>query len=164
MKKKESIGQNIFFICVGCIIAILIPFQIDGRQVADALGARFFPALATALVLISNGAQLVCKLMRNAKAKAAGQLAPEEKKIHVSAGEQLRALAKKYWLVAAVFLLAMLSTFVIDYIGFIVTYCVMCCVFLALFKEKRWYFYAITIALVVAVYLFFSMALNVPLS
>ena len=163
MKKKESIQQNVFFICVACVIAILIPFQIDGRQVADALGARFFPALATALVLIPNVIQLVSKLIRNSKAKAAGQLETVEKASNVKLGDRVNDLVKKYWLVAAVAVLAMLTTFAIDYIGYIVTYSVMTCFFLVLFKEKRWYFYAISIVLVILVYLFFSMALNVPL-
>ena len=59
--------------------------------------------------------------------------------------------------------MAFTATFVVKYLGYVVTYCLLCAGMLLLFREKRWYYYLITFALVAAVYIGFTRFLYVPL-
>lgn len=161
-KTKRPIGGNIFLIAVACIVMAIIPFQIDGRQVADSLGARAFPCIATALVLIPNLLQLVKKTAENRKAEPK-RAAEEAQTAPVPFAETVKKYVGQYWVLVTVMALAFLATFVIDYIGYVVTYSLLTSVMLLLFREKRWYFYLISIALVTLVFLFFTKFLYVPL-
>lgn len=59
--------------------------------------------------------------------------------------------------------LAFLATFVINSVGYVVTYSLLTCAMLLLFRERRWYFYLISVVLVMLVFLFFTKFLYVPL-
>lgn len=161
-KIKRPIGGNIFLILVTCVILVLIPLQIDGRQVADSLGARAFPYIAAFLVLIPNLLQMIKKIVENRKIV---QAASDEESVASSVPflDTLKNYVQKYWALTAVMALAFLATFIIDYIGYVITYGLLTCLMLLIFREKRWYFYVISVALVILIFLFFTRFLYVPL-
>lgn len=161
--KKESITSNLFMIAVAVLMILIIPSQIDNSVQADRLGPRFVPYAASALVLLPNLLQMGMKLMRNKKARAAGTLEEPSGETKPTFGEICRRLVKQYWTLVAVMVMAFAATFVVDYLGYVITYCLLCAGMLLIFREKRWYFYLITFALVAVVYIGFSKFLYVPL-
>lgn len=159
MEQRKSVKGNLFFLAVGLFILILIPFQITSLKVADTAGPRFFPYCAITIIMLPNAIQLICRLLSNQRAKRAGILAKSEEGTVIA----VSGLLAKYKIVITVMLIALLSTFIVDFAGYCVTYSAMVSIFLAIFNEKRWYFYAISIALVLLVYLMFTKFLYVPL-
>lgn len=163
MKNKNySVKSNIFMILVSIAIILIIPSQIDGREIADSLGARFVPYLGCYIVLIPNVIQLLLKLIYRGKKKSAGAEAgaAAEKK---SFAETVASVWKDYSSLVIVLALAFLAAFVVEKTGYILTYCLLCIGVLLVFKEKRWYFYVISCVLVVLVYIGFTKFLYVPL-
>ena len=159
---KRPIGGNIFLIVIAGVILLVIPFQIDGRQVADSLGARAFPYIATALVLIPNLLQLMKKIIENRRMKQEGA-AQTVKTAQRPLAVKVKEYIAKYWILVTVMALAFLATFVINSVGYVVTYSLLTCAMLLLFRERRWYFYLISVVLVMLVFLFFTKFLYVPL-
>lgn len=159
---KRPIGGNIFLIVIAGVILLVIPFQIDGRQVADSLGARAFPYIATALVLIPNLLQLMKKIIENRRVEQEGA-AQTVKTAQRPLAVKVKEYIAKYWILVTVMALAFLATFVINSVGYVVTYSLLTCAMLLLFREKRWYFYLISVVLVMLVFLFFTKFLYVPL-
>lgn len=161
--KKESITPNIFMIAVSILIILIIPGQIDNSVQADRLGPRFVPYAACALVLLPNLLQMCTKALRNKRARDAGTPEPSSGAAKPPFGGICQRLVRQYWVLAAVMAMAFTATFVVKYLGYVVTYCLLCAGMLLLFREKRWYHYLITFALVAAVYIGFTRFLYVPL-
>lgn len=162
MTKPTSIKTNILMIAIALVIVLIIPSQIDGRQLADSLGPRFVPYLGCVIVIFSNGLQLVLRLIENSKIRKRSDYA-EEQKEKVPFKTAAAAFFKKYGIVIITLAMAFAATFIVNYLGYILTYCLLCTGMLLTFKEKRWYFYAITYALVAMVYIGFTKFLYVPL-
>jgi Ca2+/H+ antiporter len=162
MAKPTSIKTNILMIAIALIIALIIPSQVDGSQIADSLGARFIPYFGCGIVIVSNGVQLAIRLVKNSKIRKKEGY-EEEKKEKTPFKESAAAFIKKYGIVIITLAMAFAATFIIEYLGYILTCCLLCTGMLLTFKEKRWYFYVITYALVALVYIGFSKFLYVPL-
>lgn len=161
--KKESITSNIFMIAVAVLIILIIPAQIDNSVQADRLGPRFVPYAACALVLLPNLLQLCMKVLRNKRAQDAGMLEAPSGEAKPPLGERCKRLVKQYWVLAAVMAMAFAATFIVEYLGYIVTYCALCAGMLLLFRERHWYYYLISFVLVAVVFIGFTRFLYVPL-
>ncbi|SFP37429.1 Tripartite tricarboxylate transporter TctB family protein [Oscillibacter sp. PC13] len=159
--KKQPITANILMICIAVVMLLLIPSLIDNSATTDLLGPRFVPQMACCLILLPNLLQLINKLVSNRKLSQEVQAPTQTAKTPLP--EFFKNVFKKYWTLVVVMALAFAATFVVDYLGYIITYCLLCAVMLLLFREKRWYFYLISFALVIAVYFGFSRFLYVPL-
>ena len=77
--------------------------------------------------------------------------------------ERFTTEGSKYGIMILTLIMAFAATYIIEYLGYVITYCLLCTGMLACFKEKRWYFYLITYVLVVLIYFGFTKFLYVPL-
>ena len=150
-------------IALAILMILIIPAQIDNSVQADRLGPRFVPYAACALVLLPNLLQMCMKMLRNQKARNAGAAETASGEARPPFGEACRRLVRQYWALAAVIVMAFAATFVVEYLGYVITYCLLCAGMLLLFREKRWYYYLIVFTLVAAVYIGFTKFLYVPL-
>ncbi len=159
--KKDSITSNIFMIAVAALIIFIIPAQIDNSVQADRLGPRFVPYAACALVLLPNLLQLCVKILRNRRAGSPGT--PEAPSEEATPSPAPRRLTEQYWRLAAVMAMAFAATVIVEYLGYVITYCLLCAGMLLLFRERRRHYYLIAFTLVAAVYIGFTKFLYVPL-
>ncbi len=162
MEKPESIKSNLFCIAAALLIVFLIPSQISDKVTADILGPRFIPYLGCGIVLVPNILQMVQKMIRNTKISK--NVADHgEKADRPGLAETVRALVSRYGIMILTLIMAFAATWLINLLGYVPTYCLLCTGMLASFKEKRWYFYLITYVLVFLIYLGFTKFLYVPL-
>lgn len=159
--KKQPITANIFMIVIGVIMLLLIPSLIDNSTTTDLLGPRFVPQMSCCLIIFPNLLQMLNKLKANRQCSQEEGAAEMAEKIPLS--ERLKTTFNQYGILVVVMALAFAATFVIEYLGYIITYCLLCAAMLLLFREKRWYFYLIAFALVAVVYIGFTRFLYVPL-
>lgn len=159
--KKQPITANILMICIGIIMLIMIPSLIDNSTTTDLLGPRFVPQMSCCLMIFPNLLQMLNKLKANRQCGQETKTSSIAEKVSIS--ELLQSTFKKYGILVVVMALAFAATFVIEYLGYIITYCLLCAAMLLLFHEKRWYFYLISFVLVAVVYIGFTRFLYVPL-
>lgn len=162
MDKPAPIKSNLFCIAAALIIVFLIPSQISDKVTADILGPRFIPYLGCGIVIVPNVIQLIQKLIANSKIQK-NEVDGQGNKEKAAFADSVKAVISKYGIMILTLIMAFAATYIIEYLGYVITYCLLCTGMLACFKEKRWYFYLITYVLVVLIYFGFTKFLYVPL-
>lgn len=158
-KKKIDLYCNIFLLAVGGLIFALIPSQITADKVSDFLGPRFFIYCSASILAFANAVGLIRNLVALRKERLSASSVPESS---AAPGTPQNSIMD-YGILVIIMALLFLTTFVINFIGYIPTYIALAVAILALFREKKWHFYVISAALVVLIYFLFKNFLFVPL-
>lgn len=147
VKVHTDLVSGIFFLLFSVALFLVIPSQV--KVVTDeVVNSRTFPYILSLIIMAVSLKTVAVEVIKLVKKKEV-----EKKEFDV------KVEAK------ALFLFSLLIVYVIliQVIGYLVSSLLMVSSFLVFFKTKKWYYYAITLGLTVAIFYIFRIVLNVQL-
>jgi len=146
IKIRSNLVGGIASLCFGLLLILMIPSHINLTTSSGSvlINQRFFPGFSAALM----GVMGIVLLFQSLVLK-------KEKIIVVDTKDELRMLLY--------FVIIVVLVFLMKYIGFLVTSCLITVFSFVFFKCRKIFYYIWSLVFVVGVYFLFKVALGIPL-
>ncbi len=148
VRVHTDLVSGIFFLLFSVVLLLVIPSQV--KVITDeVVNSRTFPYVLSVIIMVMSTKTIVVEVIKLARKQ---EVEKKEFDIKVEA--------------KALFLFTLLIVYVIliQVIGYLVSSLLMVTAFLVFFKTKKWYYYAITLGISVAIFYIFRMVLNIQLA
>jgi putative tricarboxylic transport membrane protein len=145
LKLKTNLVSGVMFAIFAAIVWVLIPFQIQTTESTSVVvNAQFVPKMVAIIIFILSIMLLVQSLVFK-----------KDKYVEINLDWELKV---------ALFLLILIAyTVFMPIIGFLPASILFCCGALLYLKSKNWRYYLIAFAVIVTLFLVFTIVLKVPL-